>query len=661
MIPGKAAPPTLPDGSPWPRISIVTPSFQQGEYLEETILSVLSQGYPDVEHLVVDGGSTDGTAEVLERYGSRLAFAVSEKDRGQSHAINKGMERATGQILTWLNSDDQLAPGALFAVALAFHMSKADMVAGVVELRRGGLPAGRHLTSCGDGVLPLEDLLDLDGCWMAGQFFYQPEVMFTRAIWERAGGRVSEDWHYSMDYELWLRFAAAGARLHVIGAPVAVFRIHEEQKTAGRAFMSELPRVRDAFLQGRLVASRALRETKPAFREPAPAHRETASAHRETASAHRETASEAMGRQRRSSLRVALVNDMGFSFGAGIGHRRLGRALHTAGHDVFAYALCEVGQPRLQPSELLERLLERLRRVRPDLVIFGNLHGAHVDADLLEAVGRELPVACVMHDLWIITGWCAYPGNCLGFMRGCDQPCLSPYGYPAYVPSSIPTAAKARRACLSRRPPPVLLANSEWTSRQAREALGAQEPHGSGSRGERASREPPMATIRFGVELEVFRPQDRRACRRELGLPEEAFVLMTSASDLSDSRKGLSTLRDALALLDAPELLVIAPGMTARGEEPPIPGMRIFGYVEEPARMATLYGAADLFVGPSEQEAFGMVFVEAAACGTPSLGFAVGGVPEAIAHGVSGWVLPEVGARPLAEAIERLRQDPELI
>src|SRR5678815_4213173 len=92
----------LPHGKPWPRISIVTPSYGQGEFIEETILSVLNPGYPNVEHIVIDGGSKDATTEILERYRDRLAYAVSEPDRGQSHAINKGMARATGEIVTWL-------------------------------------------------------------------------------------------------------------------------------------------------------------------------------------------------------------------------------------------------------------------------------------------------------------------------------------------------------------------------------------------------------------------------------------------------------------------------------------------------------------------------------------------------------------------------------
>ncbi len=144
-------PATLPGGKPWPKISVVTASYNQGRYIEETILSVANQKYPNVEHIIIDGGSTDETVSILERHRHRLAYCVSEKDRGQSHAITKGMAVATGDIVTWLNSDDMFAPGALAAAAMAFHTSGADMVAGICQLHRDGVICAQHLTSCADG------------------------------------------------------------------------------------------------------------------------------------------------------------------------------------------------------------------------------------------------------------------------------------------------------------------------------------------------------------------------------------------------------------------------------------------------------------------------------------------------------------------------------
>jgi hypothetical protein len=184
---GDPLPTTLPDGRPWPKISIVTPSLNQGQFIERTILSVLNQNYPNIEHIVMDGGSIDETRTILPRYSQRVRV-VSEKDSGQSNAINKGMRLCTGELLTWLNSDDMFAPDALAGMAMAFYSSGADMVAGVCQVQKDGEVLNRHMTTCGDGPLPIDGLLDLEGIWQQGQYFYQPEVMFTRALWNEPAG-----------------------------------------------------------------------------------------------------------------------------------------------------------------------------------------------------------------------------------------------------------------------------------------------------------------------------------------------------------------------------------------------------------------------------------------------------------------------------------------
>ena len=224
-------PETLPDGTPWPRISIVTPTYNQGNYIDQTINSVLNQKYPNLEYIVVDGASTDETPDVLSRYADKIDHIISEPDEGQSDAINKGMNLATGEILTWLNSDDLFTPGTLYAMAMAFWKSNADMVVGTVQLLKEDKIVSEHLTSCENGPLKLSELLDLDNNWLKGRFFYQPELMFTRDLWERAGGYVDTKLYYSMDHELWLRFAIANAQMHIIGRPTVIYRVHDEQKT----------------------------------------------------------------------------------------------------------------------------------------------------------------------------------------------------------------------------------------------------------------------------------------------------------------------------------------------------------------------------------------------------------------------------------------------
>jgi len=243
-------PQKMPSGRPWPKISVVTVTLNQGEYLEETLRSVIFQGYPNLEYIVIDGGSTDKTLEILDRYRSRLAFLISEKDKGQSDAINKGFQHSSGDIMAWLNSDDCYMPGALWRAAIAFDTYSAEIVAGGCALRKdheqnfvrihhNAMPIGKIVP------LPLDRLLNIDGSWQKGDFFYQPEVFWKRGLWERSGGFVDENLFYSMDYELWTRFALNGAHILHIPDTLALYRMHENQKTTGNdlPFLPELRRV----------------------------------------------------------------------------------------------------------------------------------------------------------------------------------------------------------------------------------------------------------------------------------------------------------------------------------------------------------------------------------------------------------------------------------
>ena len=233
-----AVPATLPSGRPWPRISVVTATLNQGAFLEETLRSVLGQDYPDLEYIVVDGDSTDETPAILERYRERLVHCLTGPDKGQADALNKGFALASGAILAWLNSDDRYPAGALLRAALAFDTYGADMIVGgcalvqeradeILAVHHPALPVGRAVD------LPLGRLLDIEGSWTKGDFFYQPEVFWTREIWQKAGGRVAKDLYYSMDYELWLRMAESGARIAHVPDTLAVYRMHQGQKTAG--------------------------------------------------------------------------------------------------------------------------------------------------------------------------------------------------------------------------------------------------------------------------------------------------------------------------------------------------------------------------------------------------------------------------------------------
>ena len=241
--------PSFVDRQPWPKISVVMVSFNQAVFLEEGLRSVLEQGYPNLEFIVVDGNSTDGSVAILERYRQRLASLVIEPDRGQSDGLNKGFARATGDILTWVNSDDLLEAGALFRVAQAFAIPGVDMVAGgcrqiglsrdeIILNHHNRLPFGIQI------ALPLGLLLEMDRFWLTGSFFYQPEVFFSRDIWKRSGGKLRTDLNYILDYDLWVRMAAAGA--HIIHIPefLACSRTHDQQKTTvGMPYLPEVQRL----------------------------------------------------------------------------------------------------------------------------------------------------------------------------------------------------------------------------------------------------------------------------------------------------------------------------------------------------------------------------------------------------------------------------------
>lgn len=221
----------MPDGSPWPRISVVTPSYNQAAFLEETIRSVLGQGYPNLEYIVVDGGSDDGSVEVIEKYAPWLAHWVSEKDRGQTHALNKGFARATGEIFAYLNSDDLYLPGALRAVAIGFaNHPEADVLYGRIEhvLEDGTL---HHVQAA--RIHSLADLLDVWNVWARQLHLTQPEVFWRRRIHERCGP-LREELHYVMDYEYWLRVASLGARFVYLPEELARFRHTDQQKTTDK-------------------------------------------------------------------------------------------------------------------------------------------------------------------------------------------------------------------------------------------------------------------------------------------------------------------------------------------------------------------------------------------------------------------------------------------
>jgi len=229
------------------KISIVTPSFNQAVYLEDGMLSVLSQKCADLEYIVVDGGSTDGSAEIVARHADRLGWWVSEPDGGQYDAINKGFAHSTGEVMGWMNSDDKLTPWALSVVEEIFEtLPEVQWITSLAQIRWDA--KGRavrclpHRGFSRKGFLAGENL-PRDGAFSTG-WIQQESTFWRRSLWERAGGGVGAGFRLAGDFDLWARFFKH-AELVGVETPLGGFRFHGEQKTgSGHArYLEEAERV----------------------------------------------------------------------------------------------------------------------------------------------------------------------------------------------------------------------------------------------------------------------------------------------------------------------------------------------------------------------------------------------------------------------------------
>lgn len=204
-----------------PRVTIVTPSYNHAEYLEETIRSVLLQGYPNLEYFVIDGGSADGSVEIIKKYEPWLAGWISEKDTGQSNAINKGFARATGEWMGWLNSDDCLAPYAIYNLLKTAKDAGADFVYGSC-IQFGAPQIYPYIKKPGPHAFDYEILRLVD--WLD-----QPTTLWTRRVFEECGP-LREDLHFGFDWEFFIKCARSfrGAYNPFV---IAVYRFHSDNKT----------------------------------------------------------------------------------------------------------------------------------------------------------------------------------------------------------------------------------------------------------------------------------------------------------------------------------------------------------------------------------------------------------------------------------------------
>ena len=214
----------------YPKISIITPSYNQGQYIEQTIRSIIEQNYPNIEYIIIDGGSTDNTVEIIKKYEKHLTYWVSEKDKGQSHAINKGLEHCTGEIFNWINSDDFLEPNSLFEIAEQFNKNpKAKLLCGYCRVFYDKTNETSHIYRMGVHKNISDNLFNPIMC--------QPSSFYRLETVQKLGG-INESLNYVFDDELWFKFLCKYGRKNIIfsNKQLTQFRLHGDSKSVGDGF-----------------------------------------------------------------------------------------------------------------------------------------------------------------------------------------------------------------------------------------------------------------------------------------------------------------------------------------------------------------------------------------------------------------------------------------
>ena len=370
-------------------------------------------------------------------------------------------------------------------------------------------------------------------------------------------------------------------------------------------------------------------------------------------------------------MKIVMLSDWETQFGgAAVAASRLALSLCRAGHEVTRIVAVKDGKnypwkiAELQPSiwgwavhrflpglgwdtfsrwEIRQRLRRLLAVYQPDVVNIHNLHGASTSygwpIEVVSDCAAVAPVVWTLHDMWSFTGRCAFNYECQKYLLGCDKTCPTPADYPALAPQKIQKAWKRRRAIYQRNPDLIAVAPSSWLARSAQEGLWAGKQ---------------VEIIPYGLPLDVFHPIDRTLAREALDIPMPGIILLTAAFNFDDPRKGSEILLQALRMLHTRPLTLVTLG--SGSIEVDIEGIQIcqLGYIDHERSKALAYSAADIFIHPSRADNLPNTVMESIACGTPVVSFDLGGTPDMVRPGQTGWLVKDVSSAALAATLDQV-------
>ena len=291
----------------------------------------------------------------------------------------------------------------------------------------------------------------------------------------------------------------------------------------------------------------------------------------------------------------------------------------------------------------LQLLDEALAEAPPDIINVHNMHGIPWDFEAISVCLRHAPVVWTLHDMWAFTGSCAYSFECRRFEGRCDSTCPQTAAYPTALAPEIASLHRKRLTLFGSKPALTLVAPSRWLAEQAKIGVRGAVP---------------VEHIPYGLPVKELRPGDRSEARRSLGLDPQGIVLCSMAATLDDPRKGMSLLVEALSMLDRTLTCVLV----GKGRLPALPEqlkVMAIPWVETAEEFSRIFSAADLFVFPSLADNLPCSLQEALCCGLPCVGFSVGGVPDLIRPGITGWLAQETSSKALGAAIDAALSEPD--